>query len=334
MCIVWTAQKSSQRWFLTGLRACVWYTFQMQKITPFLWFKDNNAEEAMNFYVSVFKDARIVHIKRYPTDGPGPMAGFGGKVLTGVFELEGQRFMSIDGGPGVYEFNPSVSFTIHCSTPEEVDEYWNKLSPGGTVLMPLQKWPFSEKYGWLSDAYGVSWQIGISQSRDKITPSLMFVGDHFGKAEEAIGFYTSALKHASTEAIHRYEQGEHDQPGKVKFASFILEGQRFTAMESSLGHKFTVSGAISFLIECEDQAEIDYYWEKLTADGGAAIQCGWLKDAYGFTWQVVPDMSQWFDTKDGAAGRRAMEAMLKMKKIDIAALRAAYNGTAETAPTH
>lgn len=298
----------------------------MQKITPFLWFHDK-AEEAMNFYVATFKNSRVVSVKRYPEGiTEGPMAGFDGKVLTAVFELEGQRFMSLDGGP-VFTFNPSVSFVINCTTPEEVDEYWNKLVEGGSVLMPLQKWPFSERYGWLNDKYGVSWQIGVSVSKEKITPSLMFVGDNFGKAEEAINFYVSTFKNAKVEMISRYEAGEHDVEGKVKYSSFSLEGQQFHAMESSLGHKFDTTGAISFLVECKDQAEIDLYWNQLTVGGDpTAQQCGWLKDKYGFSWQITPDMTQWMNDTDKVKSDRAMQAMLQMKKIDIAGLQKAYDG--------
>ncbi len=162
----------------------------MQKITPFLWF-DRNCEEAVNFYVSIFKDSKIVSIKYYPPGiTEGPMAGFDGKVLTAVFELEGQRFMALDGGP---IFQPSV--------------------------------------------------------------------------------------------------------------------------------------ATSFLIECRDQAEIDYYWDKLTAGGDPkAQQCGWLKDKYGFSWQVVPNMEEWLAGPDKAGADRALQAMLKMKKIVIADLEKAYRG--------
>jgi predicted 3-demethylubiquinone-9 3-methyltransferase (glyoxalase superfamily) len=162
----------------------------MQKLTPFLWF-DSQAEEAMQFYTSLFPGGKIVHIKRYP-DGitDGPMAGMGGKVLTGVFELFGQRFMALDGGP---------------------------------VFKP--------------------------------------------------------------------------------------------------------TGAVSFLVQCETQAEIDTYWNALTEGGDpSAQQCGWLKDKYGFTWQIVPDMARWLDAPDTEASGRAMQAMMAMKKIDIAALDAAFKG--------
>jgi predicted 3-demethylubiquinone-9 3-methyltransferase (glyoxalase superfamily) len=120
----------------------------MQKITPFLWF-DNNAEEAMNFYTSIFKNSRIVSIKHYPEGATeGPMKDMEGKVLTGVFELEGQRFMALDGGP-VFKFTEATSFYVECETQVEVDYYWEKLSA----------YPESEQCGWLKDKFGLSWQI-------------------------------------------------------------------------------------------------------------------------------------------------------------------------------
>jgi predicted 3-demethylubiquinone-9 3-methyltransferase (glyoxalase superfamily) len=122
----------------------------MQKITPFLWF-NNNAEEAVNFYVSIFKNSKIVSIKRYP-EGPlkEPMKGMEGKILTAVFELESQRFMAIDGGP---HFKPSgvISLVVDCKTQEEVDHYWNRLAEGGD--------PKTQQCGWIQDKYGFYWQI-------------------------------------------------------------------------------------------------------------------------------------------------------------------------------
>jgi len=120
----------------------------MQKIVPFLWF-DRNAEEAMNFYTSVFKDGKILSIQRYP-DGPleGPMKGFEGQVLTGVFEIMGQRFMALDGGL-IFKFNESISMYVGCEDQAEIDYYWEKLSAV----------PESEQCGWLKDKFGLSWQI-------------------------------------------------------------------------------------------------------------------------------------------------------------------------------
>lgn len=122
----------------------------MQKITPFLWF-DKNCEEAIHFYTSIFKDSKIVSIKKYP-DGPldGPMKGMEGKVLTAVFELLGQKFMALDGGP-YFKPTGAVSFYVECTDQAEVDEYWNKLTEGGDEK--------NQQCGWLLDKFGFSWQI-------------------------------------------------------------------------------------------------------------------------------------------------------------------------------
>ena len=115
----------------------------MQKITPFLWF-DNNAEEAMKFYTSIFKDSKIKNVSRYGDAGPGPK----GTVMVGTFELEGQEFMALNGGPQ-FTFSPAISFLVNCETQQEVDELWDKLSEGGRT----------DQCGWLQDKFGVSWQI-------------------------------------------------------------------------------------------------------------------------------------------------------------------------------
>jgi len=115
----------------------------MQKITPFLWF-DNQAEEAMNFYVSIFKNSKVVNVTRYGDAGPGPK----GTVMSVIFELEGQQFYALNGGPQ-FTFTPAISFFVNCETQQEVDELWEKLSAGGR----------KDRCGWLSDKYGLSWQI-------------------------------------------------------------------------------------------------------------------------------------------------------------------------------
>ena len=115
----------------------------MQRITPFLWF-DNQAEDAVSFYTSIFEDSRILRVQRYSEAGPGPT----GTVMTVAFELEGEPFTALNGGP-VYEFNPAISFVVNCKDQEQVDYYWDRLFEGGT---PMQ-------CGWLTDQFGVSWQI-------------------------------------------------------------------------------------------------------------------------------------------------------------------------------
>src|SRR5208337_4269581 len=125
----------------------------MQKITPFLWF-DTQAEEAANFYASLFDNSRIGSIRRYGDAGPGPK----GAVMTMSFQLQGLSFMALNGGPQ-FAFTPAISFFVTCKTEQEVDALWKKLSDRGTVFMQLQKYPFSERFGWISDRFGLSWQL-------------------------------------------------------------------------------------------------------------------------------------------------------------------------------
>jgi len=148
-------------------------------------------------------------------------------------------------------------------------------------------------------------------------------------AEEAITFYTSIFKDAKIVSIKRYPEGPLEGPmkgmeGKVLTAVFELEGQRFMAIDG--GPFFQPSGAISFYIECETQEEVDHYWNALTAGGDpAAQQCGWLKDKFGFSWQVVPkQLPEYLSDNDAAKAGRVMAAMMQMKKIDIAGLKKAY----------
>jgi predicted 3-demethylubiquinone-9 3-methyltransferase (glyoxalase superfamily) len=297
----------------------------MQKITPFLWF-DSQAEEAMEFYTGIFDDSRIVNISRYPDrDLEGPMQGMQGKVITGEFELAGQRFLALDGGPN-FKFTPSISFFVNCETAAEVDALWEQLSDGGSVAMPLDTYPFSERFGWLEDRYGVSWQLNVGARAQKITPFLMFVGDLNGKAEEAIRTYTSIFRNSGIENILHHGADGSEQEGTVMHAVFQLAGQDFMAMENDGDHPFSFTGAISFYVECESQDEVDYFWEKLSAVPQAE-QCGWLADQYGISWQIVPTvLPELLNDPDPEKSRRAMDAMLQMKKIDIAALQAAHAG--------
>jgi predicted 3-demethylubiquinone-9 3-methyltransferase (glyoxalase superfamily) len=295
----------------------------MQKITPSLWF-DKEAKEAAEFYTSLFKASKIkdtttLHSTNIPT----------GTTDIVIIELLGQEFTLFSPGP-FFKFNPSVSFLVACDTLDEVDALWKKLSERGKALMELDAYPFSERYGWVQDRYGLSWQLMFSGERrveQKITPTLMFVGEKSGKAEEAIQFYMTVFNGARVGDILRYTKGEEpDRVGTIKHAAFTLEGQEFAAMDSARIHDFAFNEAISFIVHCKDQEEIDYYWGKLSADPKAE-QCGWLKDKYGLSWQIVPTiMEEMLKDKDGEKIARVTEAFLKMKKFDIEELKKAYEG--------
>lgn len=293
----------------------------MQKITPHLWY-DKEAQEAAAFYVSTFKDSKH---KNTTTIHNTPS----GSVDIVTIELMGQEFTLISAGP-LFKFNPSVSFLVAFDSKDAVDAAWKKLSEGGTALMELDAYPFSERYGWTQDKYGLSWQLMYASGRpikQAITPTLMFVGAQCGKAEEAINFYTSVFHDAHVDGVFRYENNEApDEAGTIKHAGFTLEGQAFASMDSAHEHNFAFNEAISLMVHCDTQKEIDYYWGKLTAVPEAE-QCGWLKDKFGFSWQIVPTaMDEIFREKDEKKIARVTEAFLKMKKFDLAKLQEAATG--------
>lgn len=284
----------------------------MQKISPYLWF-DGKAEEAAQFYVSIFQNSRIVKVNRLRTDNPETT------LVSTTFELEGQTFMALDGGPQ-FQITPALSFFVNADTTEEVEQLWQKLSAGGFIMMPLDAYPFSEKFGWVQDRFGVSWQINLGSRKQKITPFLMFVGEQHGKAEEAIRFYLTLFDHSSINQIVRFEQGEGEPEGTVKHAVFSLHGQEFMAMESALGHPFTFTEALSLFVSCETQEEIDLLWDKLS-EGGQTQACGWLKDRFGVSWQIVPSvLSKLLYESDPAVSSRVTKVALQMKKFDIKTL--------------
>jgi predicted 3-demethylubiquinone-9 3-methyltransferase (glyoxalase superfamily) len=294
----------------------------MQKITPHLWF-DTEAVQAAEFYTSTFPDSKVTNVTTIPATPSGDT-----DIVS--FELLGQPFMAISAGP-LFKFTPAVSFLVSCMTREQVDALWARLSEGGTALMPLASYPFSERYGWTEDPYGLSWQImlvGEEQGGQRITPTLMFVGKVCGQAEEAINLYTSVFPNSKVGPVLRYGKDEEpDREGTIKHANFLLDGREFAAMDSAREHNFGFNEAISFIVSCETQEEIDHYWDSLSAVPEAE-QCGWLKDRYGLSWQVVPSaMDEMLSTGTKEQIARVTEAFLKMKKLDLAELQRAYEGS-------
>lgn len=296
-----------------------------QKIVPSLWF-DGNAKEAVDFYVSAFPDSKILSTSYYPKTAEEGLADFqkdlAGDVLTVEFEVGGFHFTAINAG-SEFKPNPSISFFVNFdpsrddAARENLDELWSKLIDGGQALMPLDKYDFSQHYGWVQDKYGLSWQLMLTnpegEPRPFIIPSLMFTGDNTNHAEEAINYYVSVFKDAKVGMLARYtEANDAIKAGSIMFGEFMAEGQWFTAMDSGVQHDFTFNEAVSLQIFCKDQAEIDYYWEKLSSVPEAQV-CGWCKDRYGVSWQVVPENVGELLSKPGAFAN-----MMKMKKLVIA----------------
>jgi predicted 3-demethylubiquinone-9 3-methyltransferase (glyoxalase superfamily) len=300
-----------------------------QKIIPNLWF-DRQAEEAAGLYTALFKNSRLGEPIRATKAGFETHGLSEGTVMSLPFTLAGQDFVGINGGP-LFRFNPSISFLIACRTTGEVDALWDRLHAGGEPYMDLGPYPFSERYGWTSDRYGLSWQVmamGGREIRQKIVPTLMYVGAQAGQAEAAVRLYSSVFRDSGIGDILRYGKGEGpDREGTVKHAMFTLEGLEFAAMDSALDHKFGFSEAVSFMKPCETQREIDHYWTKLTSDGGQEGMCGWLRDRFGVSWQITPvRLDQMLRDRDHRKVERVTNAFLKMRKLDIGELEKAFRG--------
>jgi predicted 3-demethylubiquinone-9 3-methyltransferase (glyoxalase superfamily) len=292
----------------------------LRKITPHIWF-DKEAVEAANLYASIFPNSRVGDVNTLHDTPSGDS-----DII--AFELMGQPFQAISAGP-YFRPNPSISFSATFTNVTDVDAAWARLADGGQVLMPLDAYPFNAHYGWVQDRFGVSWQLAVASplmaNAPTLTPSLLFIGDNFGKAAEAIHFYTALFANAQVGQILR---NEHDPAPEhrstIMFADFVLADQRFTISENSYAHEFAFNEAISFMVKCDSQEEIDHLWRQLSADP-TAEQCGWLKDKYGLSWQITPAALDAM-LRDGSPAQieRVTQAFLSMKKFDLAALQQAY----------
>jgi len=294
------------------------------KIVPHLWF-DKEAKEATELYTSLFPDSKVKNVTTI-TDTPS------GDCDIVPYALAGEDFMSISAGPH-FKLNPSISLFVTFDSEDELEKVWSVLINGGKALMALDTYPWAKKYGWVQDKYGLSWQLSTGEHhkmKQKITPMMMFTQDKAGKAEEAIGFYCNVFPDSKTEMLVPYEIDDDDVEGFIKHARFSLCGQNFMAIDSSGPHDFIFNEAFSLMVNCDTQEEIDYYWEKLSAVPESE-QCGWLKDKYGVSWQIVPSvMNEMMGGGDKEKIARVTQTFLKMKKFNIAELEKAYSRTDST----
>ncbi|MCT4314740.1 VOC family protein [Elizabethkingia anophelis] len=279
-------------------------------IFPCLWC-NGDAKESAEFYCQVF----------------------GGKITVDTpvvinIELFGQKLMLLNAGPQ-FEKNPSISFLINCASEEDVQHYWDQLSEGGMVLMELDSYPWSKKYGWIKDKYGTTWQLYFGEMQEqRLVPTLIFMHRNNGKAMEAMEFYTSTFPESKIEGVLKYKDGGEngEDPENVQHAQFVINNYMLSCMDSSLDHKFDFNEGISLVIMTNDQKETDHLWNTLISGGGRESMCGWLKDRYGVSWQIVPKtLIELMNDTDPAKSQKVVQAMLKMQKIIIADLETAYN---------
>ena len=293
----------------------------MQKIVPHLWY-DKEAKEAAMFYISLFDQSKLLNVTLIENTPSG-------NAESVSFELAGQQFEAISAGP-YFKFNSSISLMVACYSVEEVNTKWKSLSEGGQELMPLCEYPFSKLYGWIQDRYGLSWQLMLiddGKTVQKITPNFLFSNESCGKAEEAVKYYTEIFKNSEIGTISRYGEGEAASPkAKINYAAFKLYGVDFSAMDNGFDVEFGFNEAFSMIVNCENQQEIDYFWDRLSGVPEAE-ECGWVKDKFGISWQIVPTiMTEMMKSGDREKVQRVTEAFLKMKKLDLGVLQKAYNG--------
>ncbi|WP_169305608.1 VOC family protein [Sphingobacterium alkalisoli] len=271
-----------------------------KEIYPALWF-DDKAKEALEFYTTLFSGSEILDVT---------------PVVVSA-NIGGLHFIGINGGP-LYLPNPSISFMVVCETIEEVNNLYSKITAAGNVLMPLKSYPFSKRYAWVSDQYGVNWQIYLGNidqvNHQKIIPTLMFGYSQQGNCQNALSFYQSIFKNFELRAVQRYSEGAIQN--QIMHAQFIINDFIFGAMDSAVSQDFTFNEGVSFVIECENQDEIDYYWETFTHDGTES-QCGWCKDQFGVSWQIVPKNLNIVL----AENPNASAALQQMKKLVISELQ-------------
>lgn len=279
-----------------------------QNIFPCLWF-NKNGKDAAQFYVETF----------------GGVITADTQMVINV-DLFGQKLMLLNAGPQ-FEKNASISFMVLCETEEEVEKYWKNLVTDGIILMDLGEYPWSKKYGWVRDQFGVTWQVylGEKQGDQKIIPTLMFIHENNGKAQKAMEFYTGIFPDSHIGNVLKYGEGigneSHEIAGNIQHADFELDDYTFFCMDNSYDHKFDFNEGISIVVLTEDQEQTDHYWNSLIKEGGRESMCGWLKDQFGVSWQIVPKkLLELMNGEDREKGMKVMQAMMNMKKIIIAEL--------------
>lgn len=298
----------------------------MDTIVPNLWFA-GNAVEGGAFYAEAFRQCTVQVSSRYPETGlPEFQENMAGQPLTVDVSISGQRLALINAG-SEFQPNPALSIMVNFDPaviPDArsyLDQVWAHLSEGGTVLIELGSYGFSEYYGWVQDRYGVSWQLILTNPdgdpRPFLIPSFVFGGAAQNRATEAMNYYTSVFEKVfgDSAVATSVPFPEPDGPataGALMFGDFTLAGHWLTAMDSGVQVEHSFSPGFSLVVRCDDQDQIDQLWRALSAVPQAE-QCGWCMDQFGVSWQVVPAAI------DGVPlSTAAYQAVLGMKKLVIA----------------
>ncbi|HEL1612578.1 TPA: VOC family protein [Streptococcus suis] len=283
----------------------------MQTIIPHLWY-DTEAKEAVAFYVELF--GGNVDWTYTITDTPS-----GDSDLI-QFQLGDMTLAAISAGP-YFKLNESMSLMVNVANKDEVTRLYQALSESGRVLMPLAEYPFSPYYVWLEDRFGLSWQLSYAPDLDKpyqFDICLLFSQEQVGLAQPMLDYYKDKLPQASVGQLSYYGEGEAAvEAAKLNYAELLVGGQKLIVMDHGYGGEDSFNEAFSLMVYVDSQDELNFYYDLLSAVPEAEM-CGWVKDQFGISWQIVPRiLMEAYDTASPETVKAVNDAVLQMRRLDF-----------------
>lgn len=291
----------------------------MQPIIPHLWY-DTEAKEAVAFYVDLFGGK--LDWTYTITDTPS-----GDSDLI-QFQLGDMTLAAISAGP-YFKLNESMSLMVNVASKDEVTRLYQALSEGGRVLMPLGEYPFSPYYVWLEDRFGLSWQLSYAPDLDnsyQFDICLLFSQDQVGLAQPMLDYYKDKLPQASVGQLSYYGEGEAAvEAAKLNYAELLVAGQKMIVMDHGYGGEASFNEAFSLMVYVDSQDELNFYYDLLSAVPEAEM-CGWVKDQFGISWQIVPRiLMEAYDTASPEQIKAVNAAVMTMKRLDFATIQTILN---------
>lgn len=291
----------------------------MQPIIPHLWY-DTEAKEAVAFYVDLFGGK--LDWTYTITDTPS-----GDSDLI-QFQLGDMTLAAISAGP-YFKLNESMSLMVNVASKDEVTRLYQALSEGGRILMPLGEYPFSPYYVWLEDRFGLSWQLSYAPDLDKpyqFDICLLFSQEQVGLAQPMLDYYKDKLPQASVGQLSYYGEGEATvEAAKLNYAELLVAGQKMIVMDHGYGGEASFNEAFSLMVYVDSQDELDFYYDLLSAVPEAEM-CGWVKDQFGISWQIVPRiLMEAYDTASPEKVKAVNAAVMTMKRLDFATIQTILN---------
>ncbi|MDI9338596.1 MAG: DUF1611 domain-containing protein [Alphaproteobacteria bacterium] len=279
----------------------------------------NNPEQLANFYCNIFQNCKIDNKLSHADIGleDNITSSQSSSLFAIKLTIEGLSFEVFKGGQNPP--NSTTSLFVSCKSMKEAKRLWVALGQHAKILMPISKYSWSNCYGWLTDQFGISWQIMVDSTLEKsveIIPALFFVNTHFGKAKAAIDYYTKVFANSQKLVVEEYNQGDSHTPGFVKFAKFKLDQQPFVCMENESTFHYELINTTSIIVNCSKQNEIDSLWKDLSKEG-TEKNAGCLTDKFGVEWQILPEaLNDYLKPDPFKKAHLVLDTLKKMTKVD------------------